>query len=177
MNIITIIMIAFSLSMDAFSLSLIYGTQGIQKRDKMILSLIVGIFHFIMPFIGLTIGDYLLKRIPFNTNIIVGIIFIIIAIEMVLEYFKESEKNFFLDIPGCLLFGLSVSLDSMTTGIGLPVITNNYFVSNTIFAIMSFSFTFFGLNIGNKLNIKYGKLSTLIGGIILLILAIYYFLK
>lgn len=85
--------------MDAFSLSLIYGTQGIKKQDKFILSLIVGIFHFVMPFVGLVIGDYLFKKISFNTNIVVGIIFIIIAMEMVLEYFKESEKNFFLIYP------------------------------------------------------------------------------
>lgn len=163
--------------MDAFSLSLIYGTQGIKKQDKFILSLIVGIFHFVMPFVGLVIGDYLFKKISFNTNIVVGIIFIIIAMEMVLEYFKESEKKFFLNIPGYLLFGLTVSLDSMTTGISLPAITNNYLASNVIFSVMSFFFTLLGLNIGNKLNIKYGKLSTLTGGIILLILAINYLFR
>lgn len=177
MNVLTIIIIAFSLSMDAFSLALIYGTQGIKRKDKLILSSVVGIFHFVMPFIGLIIGNYLIKKNPFSTNIIVGIIFIIISIEMIFEYFKESDKKIFLNIPGYLLFGFSVSLDSLTTGIGLPVITNNYLLSNIIFAIMSFGHTLLGLNIGNKLNIKYGKLAQLIGGIILLVLAIHYFLK
>ena len=42
--------------MDAFSLALIYGTQGITKKNKILLSLIVGIYHFIMPLIGVAIG-------------------------------------------------------------------------------------------------------------------------
>ena len=57
LKIITIFLIAVSLSMDAFSLALIYGTQGITKKDKVLLSLIVGIYHFIMPLIGVTIGN------------------------------------------------------------------------------------------------------------------------
>lgn len=37
LKIITIFLIAVSLSMDAFSLALIYGTQGIAKRQTIII--------------------------------------------------------------------------------------------------------------------------------------------
>ena len=80
-------------------------------------------------------------------------------------------------IPGYLLFGLSVSIDSLTTGIGLTAITNSYILSSLIFSITSFIFTLLGLNLGNILNQKYGKLSTLLGGTILLILGILYIFK
>lgn len=48
--------------MDAFSLALIYGTQGITKKHKILLSLIVGIYHFIMPLIGVAIGTVITKK-------------------------------------------------------------------------------------------------------------------
>ena len=66
MKIITIILIAISLSMDAFSLALIYGTQGIPKKHKLLLATIVGLYHLIMPLIGLTIGKYIENRIIFR---------------------------------------------------------------------------------------------------------------
>lgn len=177
MEIITILLISISLSMDAFSLALIYGTQKISTKQMFLLSLIVGTYHFIMPLIGVTIGSIITSKIIVNSNIIVGIILALIAVEMIISSFKEEEKKFLLTIPGYLLFGLSVSIDSLTTGIGLSMITEKYFLTALAFAITSYIFTYIGLNLGNKLNIKYGKISTLAGGTILLLLGIMYIFK
>lgn len=170
-------MIAISLSMDAFSLALIFGTRGISKRDKLYLSIIVGIYHFIMPLMGLAIGKIIIKKLLFDSEIIVGIILCLISIEMIISSIKNKKENFIVSIPSYYLFGLSVSLDSLTTGIGLSTITNNYLLSCLIFAITSFFFTIIGLNIGNVLNIKYGKASTIIGGLILFIIGISYIIN
>lgn len=177
MKIITIILIAVSLSMDAFSLALIYGTQYITKKGKILLSIIVGVYHFIMPLIGLTLGLYVTSKVIINTNILVGIILSLIAIEMIISSFKNKEEKFLLSIPGYLLFGLSVSIDSLTTGIGLPAITDKYILSASVFSVTSLLFTFLGLTLGNILNKKYGKISTIIGGIILLVIGLLYILK
>ena len=42
----TIVLIGISLSMDAFSLALVYGTYSLVKKDILLLSVIVGLFHF-----------------------------------------------------------------------------------------------------------------------------------
>lgn len=177
MEIVTIFLIAISLSMDAFSLALIYGTQPITKKDKIILSVIVGIYHFIMPLIGLSIGLFITNKIIINTNILVGIILSLIAIEMFISNIKEKEEKFLLSIPGYLLFGLSVSIDSLSTGIGLPAITNKYIIAAILFSITSFLFTFTGLNLGNILSKKIGKISIIIGSIILLTIGLLYIFK
>lgn len=177
MNILVLFLIAISLSMDAFSLSLIYGTGGINKKDKLLLSLIVGIYHFIMPLIGLTIGLYIESKIFLNTHVLVGIILSLIAIEMIISSFKNEEDKILYSIVGYLIFGLSVSIDSLTTGIGLPAITENYLLSSIVFSLTSFSFTYLGLNLGTIINKKYGQISTIIGGIILLVIGIVYIFK
>ena len=163
--------------MDAFSLALIYGTEGIKSKDKKLLSLIVGCYHFIMPLVGLLIGKYITSKLIINTNFLVGVILTLISIEMMISSFKNKEENFLLSLSGYLIFGFSVSVDSLTTGIGLPAITDNFLLCSSIFAITSLSFTYLGLNLGNILNIKYGKISTLIGGAILFILGIIYMLR
>ena len=40
-----IFIIALSLSMDAFSLSLAYGTQNIENKTKYSIAIVVGLFH------------------------------------------------------------------------------------------------------------------------------------
>lgn len=173
----TIFLIAISLSMDAFSLALIYGTQGIKKNHKILLSVIVGIYHFIMPLLGVIIGNIVALKILIKPSLLVGIILSLIAIEMIVSSFKEEDKKFLLTVPGYLLFGLSVSIDSLTTGIGLSIITQKYLYSSLIFSITSLLFTYLGLCLGNKLNEKYGKISTIFGGLILLILGLVYIFR
>ena len=171
---LTTLLVGISLSMDAFSLALIYGTYGLKKKDIYLLSIIVGIFHFFMPLIGIFFGNIISMYFILNLNLVVSIIFGIIGIEMILSSTKEEEPNLAINLFGFLLFGLSVSIDSLTTGIGLSVINKNYLQCSIIFMITSGIFTYIGLLLGNKLNNKLGRISTTIGGIILLLLAIYY---
>ena len=173
----TIFLVGISLSMDAFSLALVYGMQGLSKKDEIELSIIVGMFHFFMPLVGLSLGSLLYSYFIFNLNLVVGIIFGIIGLEMIISSFRESDTKILVSLWGFLLFGLSVSIDSFTTGIGLNVINNNYLEVSSIFCIVSGSFTYLGLILGNKLGSIFGKLSTIIGGVILIILGIIYFFR
>ena len=59
---LAILVIAVSLSMDAFSLSLVYGTLNLEKKTIILQSLIVGLFHFFMPRIGIYVGDKIFKN-------------------------------------------------------------------------------------------------------------------
>ena len=107
MNIIfTIVLIGISLSMDAFSLALIYGTYSLKKKDIIVLSSIVGIFHFFMPLMGLGFGGIILKFLLFNVSLVVGVIFLIIGIEMIISSIKEEEISIMVSFVGFLLFGL-----------------------------------------------------------------------
>ena len=149
----TTLLVGISLSMDAFSLSLIYGTQNIGKKNEIMLTIIVGLFHFFMPLLGLNIGNFLLVYFVFNINIVVGIIFSIIGLEMIISSIKESDVKILLSMWGLVLFGFSVSLDSLTTGIGLKAINDNFLEVSSIFMICSGIFTFFGLKHGNKFSV------------------------
>ena len=173
---LTVLLIGISLSMDAFSLALIYGIIGMNNKQKLILALIVAIYHFIMPLIGLTFGSFI-DRISFiNLDIIASIILIYIGIDLIISNLKK-ENTLNITLLGFLMFGLSVSIDSLTVGIGLKAITNNFLLSSVIFSLSSFIFTYLGLILGNIIGKKIGTYSKIAGGIILIIIAIIMFIK
>ncbi len=174
MPLVTIIMIAVGLSMDAFSLAILYGTLNFERKKTIILSTSVGIFHFFMPLLGNCVGIAIFKLLPIRPNILVGTIFLIISIQMLLSIFKEEEIVDLKGLFAILLFAFTVSVDSFSVGIGLSAISNNNILAVSIFSITSFIFTFIGLTIGSKLNEKFGKISTLIGSIVLLCLSVVY---
>ncbi len=174
---LTTLVVGISLSMDAFSLALVYGTQKMSRKDKIILSVIVGLFHFFMPLIGLFFGNLIMKYLIINIDILVSIIFSVIGLEMIISSVKEKEDKLLISLVGFLLFGLSVSIDSLTTGIGLNVINSNYLEVSSIFAITSCLFTYMGLVFGNRLSDKFGKYATMGGGIVLILFGIFYMIR
>ena len=55
-------------------------------------------------------------------------------------------------------------------------LTNNVFFASLTFSLISFLFTLCGLYIGKKINQILGRVSTLIGGCILILIAFLYIL-
>ena len=172
----TILLIGISLSMDAFSLALVYGMIGINNKQKIFLSIIVGIYHFLMPLIGLKFGLFIDSISFINLHIISSIILIYIGIDLIVSNFKE-DGTLIISIVGFIMFGLSVSIDSLTVGIGLKTITNNYLLSSIIFSLSSLTFTYLGLMMGNTIGKRVGKYAKLIGGITLIIISIILFIN
>ena len=175
-TLLTTILIGIGLSMDAFSLSFSYGTLNINKKDRVILASLVGLFHFFMPILGLFIGNIILKYIIIDLDILLAIIISLIGIEMIISSIKKEDNTILLSLLSFILFAFSVSIDSFSVGIGLKGINNNYLQVSIIFSLCSFIFTYVGLILGTKLNDLVGRYAKTIGGIILIGLGIYYFL-
>ena len=164
---------AIGLSMDAFSLALAYGTTEITLRKKILLSLTVGIFHFIMPKVGALLGNELLLNYISKANYLVGIIFLILSIEMFCSR-KEEKKGVITNIISIILFAFTVSIDSFSVGIALSLTSKTITTACIIFALTSMIFTFLGINLGNKISEKFEEKSEYIGIVILLLLGIKY---
>lgn len=176
MSLIVIFILAVGLSMDAFSLSMIYGTLDLPKKMQKLMSIMVGIFHFFMPLLGYQIGELILKVIKINPDILVGVIFVILGIEMLLSLKKEEKVKLLTGIASVIFFAFTVSIDSFSIGVGFGVANVNMLLPCIIFSITSAVFTYIGVVLGNKLANKFGNITTLIGSIILLILGISYIL-
>ena len=162
------------LSMDAFSLSLSIGTTNPSKRNIIKTSLIVGIFHFIMPIIGYILRLYLNTKIG-KVNYLSSILFLILAIETYINR-NEEERSILTNI-NILLIAISVSIDSLTVGLALGLNNELIYHASTIFSIISSIFTYLGLTLGKRLRNKYKKLSNYIGIIILILLSLKYLIN
>lgn len=177
MHILLIITIAVSLSMDAFSLSLAYGTLNLQKKDIILLSIIVGVYHFFMPLLGNAVGSLFLKIFPIEPKAIVFVVLVFIGIQMIIEGIKGNEEIKELSFLEMILFGLAVSIDSFSVGVGIQSISNKYVLCACIFSLSSFIFTYLGLLLGKKINNIIGKISTIIGGLVLIVIGFVYLFK
>ena len=176
-ELLILLIIGISLSIDAFSVATVIGMTYPSTKKSLFTSIIVGIFHFVMPLLGVYVSYQITKTININTNMLLGIILILISLQMFIEYIKPSNKEISLNILGVLLFAFGVSLDSFSIGMGLNAITDNLLLSSTIFSACSFTLTFLGLTLGKYVSKLLKKYSYLIGTILLFVLGISFLCK
>ncbi len=154
--------------MDAFSLALAYGTLELDSIVCKKLSLTVGIFHFLMPVLGMGVKYYLVEYSHLSLHFVTFIIYLYLGIMLLLELKEERTVSRLTTIRDIVLFSLAVSLDSFTVGIALSTFT---LVAPFSFALFSSFFTYLGLKIGKKMYQYFGKIAIVLGGLFFLILA------
>ena len=187
MELFIIFIVAISLSMDSFSLSLAYGTLNLSEDKEKKISIMVGIFHFFMPIIGFLIGRVILNIIKINPNIIAGtvfiilgfemiagVVFIVLGLEMIISLLKKEDLKVITGIFSMILFAFTVSIDSFSIGIGINAISNNIILCSSVFSLVSAIITYIGLRLGKRLNLMIGYTSNIIGSIILIGLGFFY---
>ncbi len=168
--------VALGLSMDAFSLAIVYGVSNFNFFKMLELSFYVGLFHFFMPLIGGNIGGVFQKQLAIGSNIIVSMVLLVIAISMIRSLKEEEEVMTMSKFYYFLLFAFTVSLDSLSVGIAYGILKEKMILAATIFSITSFIFTFIGLIVGREFGKKCGNCAKVVGSLILIFLSIKYLL-
>ena len=168
----SIILIGIALSMDPFSLSLGVGMFNVSNKKALKLAGIVGIMHFIMPFLGMMLGEQLIHIFEIKYDILLGFILIIIALQMIIDIIRHEEEKFNLSLIGMFVFAFGVSLDSFSLGLGLKAITSNIYLAMSVFAICSALFTYIGVVVGRFANKLLGTYANILGAIILFVLGL-----
>ena len=163
---LSIFLIGVALSMDAFSIALSIGTTHLSKNRFILIPIVVSIMHFVMPLIGLFLGNQILSVININPKIIMTIILLYLAFLM----YKDRNNDKVPKINSLLsifLYAISVSLDSFSVGIGLKGLTEHYILASIVFSLCAFCITYIGLVLG-KYSLKILKNKTKYVGMILL---------
>lgn len=176
MNILELILTAFSLSMDAFSISICLGLQNNSLKKAIIVPLSFGFFQFMMPIIGYYLGNMFSNRIINFSPYLSSILLVTIGILMIIE--KNDERiNENLKIKELFMLSIATSIDALVIGISLSFLKNNILISSFIIGIITFMICLMGYKLGNLFNKKVGNYSNLIAGIILIILGLKIFLE
>ena len=168
---LSIFLIGIALSMDAFSIALSIGTTHLSKNRFILIPIIVSIMHFVMPLIGLFLGNQILSVININPKIIMTIILLYLAFLMYKDRNndKVTKINSFLSI---FLYALSVSLDSFSVGIGLKALTDKIIIPPIIFSLCAGTITYMGLILGKYSQKVWKEKASLIGIILLISISI-----
>lgn len=167
-EIITLAIMAIALGMDAFSLGLGMGMIRLRLKQVFYIGITIGIFHVIMPLLGIGLGRIISFHFSGIASYIGGTLLLILGLQMVVSSFKSGQETFVTPIGfGLILFALSVSLDSFSVGLSLGIFGARAAVAIFLFGFFSMVLTWAGLLLGRKVQYWLGSYGEALGGSIL----------
>ncbi|MFC4812682.1 manganese efflux pump MntP family protein [Paenibacillus sp. GCM10023250] len=169
-QLLTLLIIALALGMDAFSLGVGIGLKGIRLLDILKLSTLIALFHILMPLIGIFAGKYVGTLLGSVASLAGGGLLLLLGGHMVYSSLRGDA------VPsidhrsswGMLLFALSVSIDSFSVGLSLGMFAVDMLLAVLLFGIAGGCLSVAGLLLGRRVSSSLGGYGEAIGGVILL---------
>lgn len=175
MTLISQIITAFGLSMDAFAVAL---TSGIIIKDLKLfhvikIGLFFGLFQAIMPLIGWLIGIKFSNYIVHIDHWIAFAILSFIGIKMIYESFRKDKKDTShrsLNNKILLVLAIATSIDALAVGVGFSFLQMPILSPVVIIGVITFLVSTLGVYIGNSSGEFFKSKAEFLGGLILIII-------
>ena len=190
-QLITIILVALVLGLDAFSLSMGMGLKGVSRGYEIRFAFTVALLHIIMPLIGLSLGMAVGKFLGVWAARVGALILAYIAFDLLIKGYRQlrmqtvpfqkssltssGEASLQHSAAGwgsILILAVSVSIDALTVGFGLGTLKVPVLTTVIVVGITAGAMTLIGFYAGKVFSRVIGSYAQLVGGIILLALAV-----
>ncbi|KPU45108.1 putative manganese efflux pump MntP [Oxobacter pfennigii] len=176
MNLITLVLTAFGLSIDAFAASVTNGIviHNLKIKHAVKIALYFGFFQAVMPLIGWSVGINFSTYIVEIDHWVAFFVLGYIGIKMVAESFKKEEEN---EVPSkeenpindktLFMLAVATSIDALAVGISFSFLNVAILQSAIVIGVITFIISFAGVIFGKKCGILFKKRAKALGGIIL----------
>ncbi len=178
-----LVLLAFGLGLDAFSVALAFGMcqRVCPLGAKLRLSLSFGIFQFLMPLLGFLVGANIAEFIAtFDHFVALGIL-TFVGLKMILEGLSRDDQetlpDFSRGLP-LLLASLATSLDALAVGFSFALLKSTVLFEALVIGIFAFTMTYLGVSSGYRMRrwMLFAK-PEVFGGIVLILIGLKVFLE
>ena len=186
---ITIMLVAMVLGADSFSLAMGMGLRGVTRSYEYKFSSMVGIFHVIMPLIGLTLGMAAGNLLGVWAARLGAAVLAFMGGDLIWKGYKEIQPHFFKFSQGkgmiekkhdradgwinLTLLTTSVSIDALTVGFSLGTLfTLPIYYPVLMIGSVAGIMTMAGFKGGKLFSRMIGTYAEIAGGIVLIALAL-----
>lgn len=166
-----ILLIAVSLAMDAFAVSVSTGISmpGFGPRQAARIGLWCGAFQFFMPLVGYLLGSSVQAYIEAVDHWIAFGLLCLIGGNMIREALFGDGEEAVADLSARRLFllALATSIDALAVGVTMVFMDVNILLSSAVIGVVAFALAMLGGLLGRRLGCLFQRRATLLGGVVL----------
>ncbi|MBP3646255.1 MAG: manganese efflux pump [Clostridia bacterium] len=180
MDWVQLILIAVSLSMDAFAVALCKGLcmKRINYRHAGIIALFFGGFQGLMPLIGWFLGKQFEQYITPIDHWIAFVLLGYIGGKMIWDALHEDNEGQAcaieekLDVKEIFIMAVATSIDALAVGITFAFLQISIVPSVCAIGLITFGLSFAGVIVGNRFGNKFQSKAQLAGGTVLVLIGL-----
>lgn len=180
MSIIEIVILAVSLSTDAFAVALCKGLalKKINLKNCLIVGAWFGSFQGLMPLVGYLLGSTFADKITAIDHWIAFVLLALIGGNMIRESLSKDEEacDDSLSFKTMLVMAIATSIDALAVGVSFAFTEFNphwfVYIAFILIAVITCILSGTGVKIGNIFGTKYKSKAEFSGGAILIVLGI-----
>ncbi|HNV64695.1 MAG TPA: manganese efflux pump MntP family protein [Smithellaceae bacterium] len=178
MTLVTILLVAVALGVDAFSVAMGIGAANHEKPwwpPVLRLSLSFGLFQFSMAVLGWFAGFTVVETMETFDHWVAFGLLALIGGKMIYEGLQNGKKGEKTDpTKGLSLLVLSVatSIDSLAVGFSFSVLKYQIFLPAVVIGVICFIMTVSGMVFGRALAKIFGKKINIFGGLVLIAIGV-----
>lgn len=180
MGFIEMLLIAVSMSMDAFAVSVCKGlsVRQIQPKHALSVGLWFGGFQGLMPVIGFALTALFSGYIESVSSYIAFALLAFIGVNMIREALSREEEEIddSFGFRTMLTLAIATSIDALAVGVTLNLEHANILIAAPLIAVTTGVLSPIGLKVGNLFGARYKSRAELVGGLVLVGLAVKFLL-
>lgn len=184
MTVSDIFFIGVGLSMDALAVAMCQGVsmKKLHIGGALRVALFFGGFQALMPLAGFALGSTFASFVTIGPWIAVALL-LIIGGKMLIDGIRDKQDeptNELASLGKLVLLAIATSIDAFAVGVGFSMQEGivwlhggiSIFFAVALIGCTTFVLSLFGVWVGNRFGLRYHRLATMIGGIVLIAIGI-----
>lgn len=173
-----LLVLAVSLAMDCFAVSLGIGSSPLPTTSRRVFRIAFhfGFFQFAMCCLGWLLGSTVVELIAGFDHWLAFALLAWVGIRMIREGLSAEATAIKPDDPTrgrtLVMLSLATSMDALGVGLSLALLKINILTAGLMIGLVSLLFSVTGMLVGNKLTEKFGDRMEVAGGIVLLLIGL-----
>lgn len=177
MDLLSLLLLAVGLSMDAFAVSICKGLAvgKVKAKHMCVVGAWFGGFQALMPAAGYLLGTRFEKSITAVDHWIAFVLLMLIGANMIREALskgEEEEADASLSSKTMFLMAVATSIDALAVGITFAFLQVNIVPAALTIGATTFLISAIGVKVGSVFGLRYKKRAELAGGAILCLLGV-----
>ena len=178
MNLLTTILLALGMSVDAFAAALARGAGSLHYtwRQTVKTALIFGIVETITPLIGWLVGSMAQKFIAAYDHWLAFSLLLALGLKMIWGALHDDDDEAAAadgnrtdaTLTLTIITAIATSIDSMVVGVGLAFLDANIWLTALAIGTSTTIMAAVGLRLGRLLGQKIGSRAEMVGGVVLI---------
>jgi putative Mn2+ efflux pump MntP len=167
--VLTLLLVALPVGLDNFAAAIAIGLTGVDRRLRLRIAVVFGLFEAGMPVLGLLVGRGVSGALGSRAHLVGGLLLIAVGVQLAVAELRSGEKKELPRLAGAplgrlIVLAAGLSIDNLVIGFALGAHDTPLVLAVVVIGVVSVAMSLAGLELGSRLGLAVEHGAELLAG-------------